>query len=65
MTTKTFNITRYSTSGTVIEQKQIVGGKITNVNGSTRPTNIGPGQKNSFQNPTGQPNLTWYSFPRN
>jgi hypothetical protein len=64
MTTKTFDITRYNTSGSVIEQKQIVGGKIANVNGNPKPTNIGPGHKNSFQNPTGQPDLIWYSLPR-
>jgi hypothetical protein len=63
MTTKTFDLIRYNTSGSVIEQKQIVGGKITNVNGSPRTTNIGPRQKNSFQNPTGQPDLIWYSLP--
>ena len=64
MTTKTFDITRYNTSGSLIEQKQIVGGKIANVNGSPKLTNIGPGHKNSFQNPTGQPDLIWYSLPR-
>jgi len=65
MTTKTFDITRYNTSGSVIEQKQIVGGQITNVNGNVRETNIGPGQKNSFQPLSWQKSLKWYSFPRN
>jgi RHS repeat-associated protein len=64
MTTKTFDITRYNASGSVIEQKQIVGGQITNVNGSPRPTNIGPNQKNSFQPPSFQKDLIWYSLPR-
>lgn len=64
MTTKTFDVTRYNTSGSVIEQKQIAGSKVANVNGSPKSTNIGPGQKNSFQNPSGQPDLIWYSLPR-
>jgi hypothetical protein len=63
MTTKTFDIARYNTSGSVIKQKQIVGGQITNVNGSPRLTNIGPGQKNSFQPASYQKNLKWYSLP--
>jgi len=62
MTTKTFNITRYNTSGSIIEQKQIIGGKTVNVNGSYRPTNIGPGQLNSFQNPN-YSGMIWYSLP--
>ncbi|MDP4281645.1 MAG: RHS repeat-associated core domain-containing protein [Bacteroidota bacterium] len=62
MTTKTFDITRYNASGSIIEQKQIIGGKTTNVNGTPRPTNIGPGQKNSFQDPK-YSGMTWYSFP--
>jgi RHS repeat-associated protein len=64
MTTKTFDIIRYNTSGSVIEQKQIVGGQITNVNGSVRETNFGPGQKNSFQPVSWQKDLKWYSLPR-
>jgi len=64
MTTKTFNITRYNSSGSVIEQNQIVGGQITNVNGAERDTNIGPRRKNSFQNPNhAQKDLIWYSIP--
>lgn len=62
MTTKTFDITRYDATGKVIEKKQIGGGKTTNVNGSFRATNIGPGQLNSFQNPN-YSGMTWYSFP--
>jgi RHS repeat-associated protein len=62
MTTKTFDVTRYNTSGSVIENKQIIGGKTTNVNGSARPTNIGPGKLNSFQNPN-YSGMIWYSFP--
>ena len=65
MTTKTFDITRYDASGKVIENKQIIGGKIANVNGSTQPTNIGPGKINSFQNPKySQTDLKWYSLPK-
>ncbi len=62
MTTKTFDITRYNSSGSIIEQKQIIGGKTVNVNGSFRPTNIGPGQLNSFQNPN-YSGMIWYSLP--
>jgi RHS repeat-associated protein len=64
MTTKTFDITRYNTIGSVVEQKQIVGGQITNVNGGVRETNFGPGKKNSFQPVSWQKNLKWYSLPR-
>ncbi|MDP3912713.1 MAG: RHS repeat-associated core domain-containing protein, partial [Bacteroidota bacterium] len=62
MTTKTFDVTRYNTSGSIIGNKQIIGGKTTNVNGSARPTNIGPGKLNSFQNPN-YSGMIWYSFP--
>ena len=62
MTTKTFEVTRYNTSGSVIEKKQIVGGKTTNVNGSVRATNIGPNKSNSFQNPN-YSGMIWYSLP--
>jgi RHS repeat-associated protein len=61
MTTKTFDVTRYNGAGGVIEQKQIAGGKTTNVNGSVRPTNIGPEKSNSFQNPV-YSGMTWYSL---
>jgi len=64
MTTKTFDITRYNASGSVIEQKQIAGGQITNVNGRFREINIGPGQKNSFQPASWQNDLKWYSLPQ-
>ncbi len=64
MTSKTFDITRYNTSGSVVEQKQIVGGQIANVNGSPRPNNIGPEQRNSFQPASYQKDLKWYSLPR-
>ncbi len=64
MTTKTFDITRYNTSGSVVEQKQIVGGQITNVNGGVRETNFGPGKKNSFQPVPWQKDLKWHSLPR-
>ena len=62
MTTKTFDVTRYNGSGSIIEQKQIGGGKTTNVNGSERPTNIGPNKSNSFQNPN-YSGMIWYSLP--
>jgi hypothetical protein len=62
MTTKTFDVTWYNTSGSIIENKQIIGGKTTNVNGSPRPTNIGPGKLNSFQNPN-YSGMIWYSLP--
>jgi len=65
MTTKTFDITRFDATGKVIENKQIGGGKIANVNGSVQTTNIGPGKINSFQNPKySQTDLIWYSLPR-
>lgn len=59
MTTKTFEVTRFNSSGSIIEKKLIVGGKTTNVNGSFRVTNIGPGQLNSFQNPN-YSGMIWY-----
>ena len=62
MTTKTFNITRYNSSGSITGEQQIKGGKTVNVNGSYRPTNIGPGQLNSFQDPKFS-GMIWYSFP--
>ena len=65
MTTKTFDITRFDATGKVVENKQIGGGKIANVNGSVQPFNIGPGKINSFQNPKySQTDLIWYSLPR-
>ncbi|MDP2234789.1 MAG: RHS repeat-associated core domain-containing protein, partial [Bacteroidales bacterium] len=64
MTTRSFEITRFNDSGSKISTNIREGGKLVNVNGSQRPTNIGPGQKNSFQNPIYQKDMIWYSLPR-
>ena len=61
MTTKALDITRYNTSGKITETKTIKEGRTCNVNGSPKETNIGPGKKNSFQNPE-YSGMTWYSF---
>ncbi len=54
----------FDATGKVIENKQIDGGKIANVNGSVQTNNIGPDKKNSFQPVSWQKDLKWYSLPR-
>jgi len=62
MTTQTFTVTHFNGTGTLTITKTIEGQKTANVNGTPRPTNFGPGQKNSFQNPL-YSNMIWYSLP--